>query len=290
MTPPGKSTAKIIDGRAIAAALRADMAAQIKKTNLTPGLAVILVGDDPASHIYVRNKITACEQVGIKSFEYRLDASAQEKEILTLISNLNNDPAIHGILLQLPLPPGLDAQKIIESISPAKDVDGLHPLNAGLLATERPNIIPCTPQGCLRLIHSVEQNIAGLHALIIGRSNLFGKPMAQLLLAQDCTVTIAHSRTRDLPALCAQADIIVAAAGSPHLIKGAWIKPGAIVIDGGINRLKDGSLTGDVEFNAALSSVHAITPVPGGVGPMTIACLLANTVNLAAKTAAAAEL
>ncbi|MCK6417841.1 MAG: bifunctional 5,10-methylenetetrahydrofolate dehydrogenase/5,10-methenyltetrahydrofolate cyclohydrolase, partial [Alphaproteobacteria bacterium] len=236
-------------------------------------------GDDPASHVYVGSKIKACREAGIHSFESRLPARATQAEVLAEIQAFNTNKNVHGILLQLPLPAHLDADALTAAIAPEKDVDGLTPLNMGLLMCGRPNLIPCTPQGAMLLIHSVEKNLAGLHALVIGRSLLFGKPMGQLLLQADCTLTQAHSKTRNLPELCAQADILVAALGRPHAIKGEWVKPGAIVIDVGINRLPDGKLCGDVDFEAAREKARAITPVPGGVGPMTIACLLGNTLK-----------
>ncbi len=277
-------TATLIDGKAVAARLRetiAQDAARLAQQGITPGLAVILVGEDPASQIYVRNKIAACEKTGIKSFEYKQPASVDEQNLLRLIADLNADPAVHGILLQLPLPAHLDENKMVLSIDPAKDVDGLHPVNAGRLMAGLPGMVPCTPQGSLMLIKSVHKDLTGMHAVVIGRSLLFGKPMAQLLLAENCTVTHCHSRTRDLPALCRQADILVAAVGRAHMVKGDWIKPGAVVIDVGINRTDDGKVVGDVDFDTAKDVASAITPVPGGVGPMTIACLLANTVKAA---------
>ena len=276
--------AQIIDGKLIAARLKEQVAmdaAVLKAKGVTPGLAVILVGDNAASQVYVRNKIATCEKTGLKSFGHFLSASTGAADLLALIKKLNNDKTVHGILLQLPLPEGLDANTMIQAIDPAKDVDGLHPLNAGRLMAGLPGPVPCTPQGALILIKSVEQKLAGLHAVVIGRSLLFGKPMAQLLLAADCTVTHCHSKTRDLPGLCRTADILVAAIGKAEMVKGDWVKPGAIVIDVGINRQDDGSLTGDVDFDAAAKVARAITPVPGGVGPMTIACLMANTVRAA---------
>lgn len=277
-------SARIIDGKAVADRLKDDIAqrvAALKAEGRAVGLAVILVGDDPASHIYVRNKILACEKTGITSREHRLPADVSAPDVLALINQLNGDPAINGILLQLPLPAHLDENQMILAISPDKDVDGLHPLNAGRLMAGLPGMVPCTPQGSLLLIKSVQPDLGGLHAVVIGRSLLFGKPMAQLLLAENCTVTHCHSKTRDLPALCAQADILVAAVGRPGMVKGDWIKPGAIVIDVGINRLADKKVVGDVAFDQASSVAGAITPVPGGVGPMTIACLLANTLKAA---------
>lgn len=278
------SKAVIIDGKAVAARMRENLAAVIREKKLTPGLAVILVGDDPASHVYVRNKITACEKTGIKSFEYRLPADSTKEQIAQTIASLNCDPAVHGILMQLPLPPALsEAQEnLVQMIAPEKDVDGLTVTNAGkLFLGMTDGMVPCTPQGSLLLIHEVEKNISGMHAVVIGRSNLFGKPMGQLLLAENCTVTQCHSRTKDLPGVCARADILVAAVGRAQMVKGDWIKKDAIVIDVGINRLEHGGLCGDVDFDTAITTARAVTPVPGGVGPMTIACLLQNTVRAA---------
>jgi len=274
----------IINGKDRAAILRdkvAQDAAALEKSGITPGLAVILIGEDPASHVYVRNKITACEKTGIKSYEHRLPADASEADLLRLISDLNHDKYVHGILLQLPIPEHLDENKMILAIDPVKDVDGLHPINAGNLVAGLPCMIPCTPQGSLLLIKEIQKDLTGLHAVVIGRSLLFGKPMAQLLLAENCTVTQCHSKTRDLPAICRQADILIAAVGRSQMVKADWVKDGAIVIDVGINRMDDGKLTGDVDFDAVKDKCRAITPVPGGVGPMTIACLLANTVKAA---------
>ncbi|TJZ91368.1 bifunctional methylenetetrahydrofolate dehydrogenase/methenyltetrahydrofolate cyclohydrolase FolD [Paracoccus gahaiensis] len=275
----------IIDGRAQAGLLRARIAAQVvdlATRGIVPGLAVVLVGDDPASHVYVRNKGVQTQEAGMASFEHRLSAATAQPDLLALIGRLNADPAIHGILVQLPLPPHLDAGAVLGAIDPAKDVDGFHVLNVGLLGTGQPAMVPCTPLGCLMLLQDRLGDLSGLHAVVVGRSNIVGKPMAQLLLAQNCTVTIAHSRSRDLPALCRQADILVAAVGRPRMIQGDWIKPGATVIDVGINRITEGDrtrLVGDVDFDAAARVAGAITPVPGGVGPMTIACLLANTLT-----------
>ncbi len=277
-------SARIIDGKAVSDRVKADIAAQVallKARGQTVGLAVILVGDDPASHIYVRNKITACEKTGIVSTEHRLPANASEDDVLRVIDTLNKDDSIHGILLQLPLPGHLDENKMVSAISPDKDVDGLHPVNAGRLMAGLPGMVPCTPQGSLILIKEIQQDLTGLHAVVIGRSLLFGKPMAQLLLAENCTVTHCHSKTRDLPALCRQADILVAAVGRAGMVKGDWIKPGATVIDVGINRIADKKVVGDVAYDEALAVAGAITPVPGGVGPMTIACLLGNTLKAA---------
>lgn len=276
----------ILDGKAVATRLRDALTQDVTgmaKSGTRLGLSVIMVGDNPASDIYVRNKIAACAQTGIQSFEHRLPATASQTEIETLIATLNADPAVHGILLQLPIPAHIDANALITVIAPHKDVDGLHPLNLGRLMTGTPAMVPCTPRGALLLIQEAEKNLSGLHAVIIGRSVLFGKPMAQLLLGENCTVTQAHSKSRDLPALCRQADILIAATGQAEMVKGDWIKPGAIVIDVGITRMNDGTLKGDVDFAAAKPVARAITPVPGGVGPMTIACLLENTVRAAQK-------
>lgn len=279
------TTASIIDGKAIAAALRrrvANEVAALEADGKKPGLAVILVGDDPASHVYVANKIKACAEVGITSYEHRMDADSSEQQIRHAIKNLNANPSVHGILLQLPLPAHLNADALIQTIAPEKDVDGLTFVNAGkLVAGHASGMVPCTPQGALMLIQTVKSDLTGLNAVVIGRSLLFGKPMAQLLLAQNCTVTIAHSKTKDLAAVCKQADILVAAVGRAKMVKGEWIKPGAIVIDVGINRMDDGKLCGDVDYAEAAKVATAITPVPGGVGPMTIACLMQNTVKAA---------
>lgn len=277
-------TAQIIDGKAIAAALRAEIAAQVAGRSKKPGLAVILVGDDPASHVYVGGKIKACAEAGIASYEQRLPESATEKEIRHVIKNLNANPDVHGILLQLPLPAHLaDVQEsLVQQIAPEKDVDGLTTVNAGkLILGHEDGFVPCTPQGSVLLIKSVLKDLTGRHAVVVGRSNLFGKPAAQLLLRENCTVTTAHSRSQDLPALCRLADILVVAVGRPKMVKADWIKPGAIVIDVGVNRLDTGKLCGDVDFDAAREIAAAITPVPGGVGPMTIACLLGNTLKAA---------
>lgn len=276
--------ASVIDGKAVAERLKTQIASDVsalKAQGKSVGLAVILVGDDPASHIYVRNKILACEKTGIISSEHRLPADVSAADLLKVIDQLNKDPAIHGILLQLPLPAHLDENTMVLAISPDKDVDGLHPVNAGRLMAGLPGMVPCTPQGSLILIKEIQKDLTGLHAVVIGRSLLFGKPMAQLLLAENCTVTHCHSKTRDLPALCRQADIVVAAVGRAGMVKGNWIKPGAIVIDVGINRIAEKKVVGDVAYDEALNVAGAITPVPGGVGPMTIACLLANTLKAA---------
>lgn len=272
----------IIDGKSVAADLRATLQKTVEGLSVKPGLAVILVGDDPASQVYVGNKVKACEMVGIQSFETRLPANATQEQVAAAIKAFNDNPAVHGILMQLPVPDHLDSDALVQSIKPEKDVDGLSFINQGkLIAGDTTGLVPCTPQGSLMLIKTVKQDLSGLHAVVIGRSLLFGKPMAQLLLAENCTVTQAHSKTKDLPGICKQADILVAAVGRPHMVKGDWIKPGAIVIDVGINRLESGKLAGDVDYEAAQGIASAITPVPGGVGPMTIACLLQNTIRAA---------
>lgn len=275
---------KLIDGKAVAAALREELATDVAGMDKKPGLAVILVGDDPASHVYVRNKIKACENVGIKSYEARLPEQATQAEVAAEIEAFNSNPDIHGILLQLPVPKHLDSDALVQSIAPGKDVDGLSFINQGkLVAGDESGLVPCTPQGSLMLIKSVMDDLSGKNAVVIGRSLLFGKPMAQLLLAENCTVTTAHSRTQDLAGVCKGADILVAAVGRPKMVKGDWIKPGAVVIDVGINRQDDGKLCGDVDFDEAQGVAGAITPVPGGVGPMTIACLLKNTIEAAKR-------
>lgn len=277
--------AVVIDGAAVAARLREDIKDSVAAMARKPGLAAILVGDDPASHVYVANKIKACQQVGIHSFEHRLPENAMPEAIASLIQTLNDDPDVHGILLQLPLPASIRdmAGQLVEMIAPEKDVDGLTTVSMGRLMAGIDGMVPCTPQGSLRLIHEVvpPSELSGMHAVVLGRSLLFGKPMQQLLLNADCTVTQVHSKSRDLPHHIRQADIVVAAVGRPHLVKGSWIKDDAIVIDVGINRLDTGKLTGDVAFDECLDHVRAITPVPKGVGPMTIACLLANTLKAA---------
>ena len=284
-------SATIIDGKAYAAGLRARIAgavATLQSSGVVPGLAVVLVGEDPASQVYVRNKARQTVEAGMRSFEHRLAASVSEAEVLALVARLNADPTVDGILVQLPLPQQVDTQKVIEAIDPAKDVDGFHPINAGRLMTGVPGFVSCTPLGCLLLIRSIQPQLSGLDAVVIGRSNIVGKPMAQLLVGQNCTVTIAHSRTRNLAELCRRADILVAAVGRPGMVRGDWIKPDAIVIDVGINRVPDPDagegktrLVGDVEYAEAAKVARAITPVPGGVGPMTIACLLRNTLEAA---------
>ncbi|MBX9591391.1 MAG: bifunctional methylenetetrahydrofolate dehydrogenase/methenyltetrahydrofolate cyclohydrolase FolD [Hyphomonadaceae bacterium] len=282
----------IIDGKAIAAALRREVAAGVeamqRERGVTPGLAVVLVGEDPASQVYVRSKATATREAGMGSFEHKLPADTAEARLLALIAELNQRADVHGILVQLPLPKHIDASKVIEAIDPAKDVDGFHPVNVGRLAIGEPALAPCTPTGCLVLAKTVRPELAGLDAVVIGRSNIVGKPMAQLLLGQSCTVTIAHSRTRNLPDVVRRADIVVAAVGRAEMVRGSWIKPGATVIDVGIQRVEDGAgksrLVGDVAFAEAAEVAGAITPVPGGVGPMTIACLLKNTLEAARAT------
>ncbi|MFS4437252.1 bifunctional methylenetetrahydrofolate dehydrogenase/methenyltetrahydrofolate cyclohydrolase FolD [Paracoccaceae bacterium GXU_MW_L88] len=280
--------AKIIDGRAHAKKLKAqvkDAVDQLREIHgLTPGLAVVLVGDDPASSVYVKSKEKAAKAAGIAGSTHILPASASREELLGLIDKLNTDPAVHGILVQLPLPSHLDETEIINAIAVKKDVDGFHIDNAGRLATGQQALIPCTPLGCLKMLKAEIGNLSGLHAVVIGRSNIVGKPMAQLLLRENCTVTIAHSRTRDLPEVCRGADILVAAVGQPGMVKGDWVKEGATVIDVGINRGGD-RLVGDVDFDDVEPKAGAITPVPGGVGPMTIACLLSNTVTAACRSA-----
>lgn len=280
-------SARIIDGKAEAVRLRArvadDVAALKKSHGVTPGLAVVLVGDDPASEVYVRNKATQTREAGMESFEYRLPASLSERALLDLIEELNARDDVNGILVQLPLPPQISADNVINAIRPDKDVDGLHPINAGLLAVGKPGLVPCTPLGCVILAKTVHANLKGLEVVVVGRSSLVGRPAAQLFISESCTVTVAHSQTRDLPAVCRRADILLVAVGRPLMVKGDWVKPGATVIDVGINRVpKDGGgtrLVGDVAFGEAVEVAGAITPVPGGVGPMTIGCLLANTVT-----------
>lgn len=286
-------TARIIDGNAIAAELRAEVTAEVARLarahKLTPGLAVVLVGDDPASSIYVRNKVRRTAEAGVRSSDHRLPANVSEADLLETIGRLNADPLVHGILVQLPLPRHLDAGRVIRTINPAKDVDGLHPVTVGQLASGMPTLVPCTPLACILLAKRVHESLAGLEAVVVGRSNIVGKPVAQLLLAEDATVTVAHSKTRDLPAVCRRADLLIAAVGRPELVRGDWIKPGATVLDVGINRLPGeggkARLVGDVAFAEAVDVAGAITPVPGGVGPMTIACVLVNTVRAACAQA-----
>jgi methylenetetrahydrofolate dehydrogenase (NADP+)/methenyltetrahydrofolate cyclohydrolase len=283
-------TARIIDGKAFAAGLRARIAEGVAdlvaRRGLVPGLAVVLVGEDPASQVYVRNKGVQTREAGMRSIEHRLPAETAETELLALVARLNADPEVHGILVQLPLPPQIDADRVIEAIAPAKDVDGFTIANVGRLAAGQKAMVPCTPLGCLMLLRDALGSLAGREAVVLGRSNIVGKPMAQLLLRDSATVTIAHSRTRDLADVCRRAEILVAAVGRPEMVPGAWIRPGATVIDVGINRVatETGSrLVGDVDFASAAEVAGAITPVPGGVGPMTIACLLANTLTAACR-------
>jgi methylenetetrahydrofolate dehydrogenase (NADP+)/methenyltetrahydrofolate cyclohydrolase len=275
-------SARIIDGKGMAAALRARVAAEVARLaaehGITPGIAVVQVGADPASQVYVRSKGKAVSEAGMRAIDRTLPASSSETELLAVIAELNADSSVHGILVQLPLPKQIDAHNIISAIDPAKDVDGFHPLNVGRLARGLPALAPCTPLGCVMLAKSVHPSLAGMEAVVVGRSNIVGKPVMQLLLAENATVTVAHSRTRDLPAVCRRADLLVAAIGKPEFIRGDWIKPGATVIDVGINRVKAG-IVGDVAYGQAVEVAGAITPVPGGVGPMTIACLLLNTLR-----------
>ena len=283
--------AKIIDGKGVAAGLRsrvANSAARLNdEMNVTAGLAAVLVGSDPASQVYVRGKGRACSAAGLASFERRFPADISEAALVTEVEKLNADNRVDGVLVQLPLPGRIDAQRVIAAIDPAKDVDGFHPVNVGRLWSRLPGLVPCTPQGCLILLHVVHDELSGAEAVVLGRSNLVGKPMAALLLAADCTVTVVHSRSRDAAAICRRADILVAAVGRPQLVKAGWIKRGATVIDVGINpvRLPDGRtrIVGDVDFDSARTVAGAITPVPGGVGPMTIACLLHNTLLAACR-------
>ncbi len=287
-------SAKIIDGKEFAANVRKKVAEHVSRLkadhNLTPGLAVVLVGEDPASAVYVRAKGKATREVGMNSYEHRLDADTSQEDVLALIDKLNNDPAVHGILCQLPLPKHIDEPTITNAIVPEKDVDGFHISNVGLLATGQKAMVPCTPLGCLMMLRDHHGSLSGLNAVVVGRSNIVGKPMAALLLGDSCTVTIAHSRTKNIQELCRSADILVAAVGRPEMITGEWIAEGATVIDVGINRIPapekgEGKtrLVGDVEFASAVEKAGAITPVPGGVGPMTIACLLANTVTACSR-------
>ncbi|AMJ61633.1 bifunctional methylenetetrahydrofolate dehydrogenase/methenyltetrahydrofolate cyclohydrolase FolD [Bosea sp. PAMC 26642] len=275
--------AHIIDGKAAAAALRAEIGTEVAairaRSGLVPGLHVVLVGDDPASRVYVTSKEKLAVEVGMNSVAHRLPTETSEADLLAKIADLNADDAVDGILVQLPLPKHIDTGAIIDAIDPAKDIDGLHPINAGRLAGGKTGLVPCTPLGCILLLKQVLPTLAGLEAVVIGRSELVGRPVAQLLLQADCTVTIAHSRTRDLAAVVRRADIVVAAVGRPHFVQADWLKPGATVIDVGINRMPDGKLAGDVDFAEAVEVAGAITPVPGGVGPMTIACLLRNTLT-----------
>jgi methylenetetrahydrofolate dehydrogenase (NADP+)/methenyltetrahydrofolate cyclohydrolase len=288
--PQAEPKARLIDGKAVAADLRAEIAEGVKafqnRHGFVPGLAVVLVGNDPASEVYVRNKGRQTREVGMQSIEDRLPAETTEADLLAKVAALNADPTIHGILVQLPLPDHIDERRVIEAITPEKDVDGFHPINVGRLSAGEKALVPCTPSGCVILTKSVEPDLSGREAVIVGRSNIVGKPLAQLLLRENCTVTIAHSRTRDLPQVVRRADIVCAAVGRPEMVRGDWIKPGAIVIDVGINRVPAAEpgktrLVGDVAFDEAAAVAGAITPVPGGVGPMTIACLLQNTLAAA---------
>ena len=288
---------RVIDGKAIAAGLRASVgaaAAGLKASHgIVPGLATVLVGEDPASHVYVRSKQKAAQEAGFRSVEHRLGAEIAEPDLLALVQRLNEDPGVDGVLVQLPLPRGIDARRVIDALDPRKDVDGFHARNVGLLWSGEGGLVPCTPLGSLLLLRTVLPSLAGLEAVVLGRSTIVGKPMAALLLAADCTVTLAHSKTRDLPALCQRADILVAAIGRAETVRGNWIKPGATVIDVGINRVEvpggKPRLVGDVAFAEAQGIAGAITPVPGGVGPMTIACLLRNTLVAACRRRGIAE-
>ncbi|AUH63574.1 bifunctional methylenetetrahydrofolate dehydrogenase/methenyltetrahydrofolate cyclohydrolase FolD [Paracoccus zhejiangensis] len=287
------TTATIIDGKAFAATVREQVAQHVARLKadhgITPGLAVVLVGEDPASQVYVRSKGTQTTEVGMNSYEHKLPADTSEAELLALIERLNRDLSVHGILVQLPLPAHLDSDLVINAIDPDKDVDGFHISNVGLLGTGQKSMVPCTPLGCLMMLREHHGSLSGLNAVVVGRSNIVGKPMAQLLLGDSCTVTIAHSRSRDIEALCRNADILIAAVGRPEMIDASWIKPGATVIDVGINRIPHpdqpgkSKLVGDVAYDSAASVAGAITPVPGGVGPMTIACLLANTLTACSR-------
>ena len=287
--------ASLIDGKSFALGLRgrvADAVSGLAARGIVPGLAVVLVGEDPASAVYVRNKGVQTREAGMASWEHRLPAGTAQADLLALIETLNHDPAVHGILVQLPLPGHMDAEAVINAIDPAKDVDGFTIGNVGLLGTGQRAMVPCTPLGCIMLLKDRLGDLSGLNAVVVGRSNIVGKPMAQLLLAENCTVTIAHSRTRDLAAVCRGADILVAAVGRPRMIRGDWIKRGATVIDVGINRIEEDGrtrLVGDVDFDSAARVAGAITPVPGGVGPMTIACLLANTLTACCRANGLAE-
>jgi methylenetetrahydrofolate dehydrogenase (NADP+)/methenyltetrahydrofolate cyclohydrolase len=283
---------KVIDGKLFAdklcASLQVEIAALKASTGLYPSIAVVLVGDDPASHVYVRNKVRRCEEVGIRSLEYRLPVTTEQAELLELIDSLNKNRDVHGVLVQLPLPRQIDEEAVIAAIDPAKDVDGFHVENVGALSVGKEGMIPCTPLGSLMLLEDTIGSLDGLRAVIVGRSNIVGKPMASLLLKKNCTVTIAHSKTKNLAEVCRQADILVAAVGRPKLIKADWVKPGATVIDVGINRIEEGGkslLCGDVDYDGVAEVAGALTPVPGGVGPMTIACLMYNTLTAAKRLA-----
>ena len=278
-----ETRARLIDGKAAAAALRAQIAEEVAAiraaTGTVPGLHVVLVGDDPASRVYVASKEKLAVEVGMNSKAHRLPAETTEAELLGKLAELNADDSVDGILVQLPLPRHIDTGAIVDAIDPAKDVDGLHPINAGLLAAGKNGLVPCTPLGCMLLLKQTLPSLTGLEAVVIGRSELVGRPVAQLLLQADCTVTMAHSRTKDLPGIVRRADIVVAAVGRPEMVKADWIRPGATVVDVGINRLSDGRLVGDVAYDEVAAVAGAVTPVPGGVGPMTIACLLRNTLT-----------
>ena len=286
--------ARLIDGKQLSAQVLDEVATEVQQLKaeqgITPALAVVLVGDDPASQVYVRNKVLRAEEAGIRSIEHRLEADTDQQTLNAVVDQLNNDPEVHGILVQLPLPKQLDEAQIIAAINPAKDVDGFHPLSVGALASGQPSLVPCTPLGCMIMLQQIHSDLSGKHAVVIGRSNIVGKPMAALLLQANCTVTTVHSRTQNIEALCRQADIVVAAVGRPELVKADWIKPGATVIDVGINAVEvDGrrKLVGDVDFASVEPVAEAITPVPGGVGPMTIACLMKNTLTAARAQLAA---
>jgi len=276
--------ARILDGKSLAASTRAELKHRVDalvQRGVTPGLTVIIAGDDPASRVYVRNKTVAAREIGVRSELVELKKDISEAELLQRVAGLNADPGVHGILVQLPLPKHIDSARVLESIAPAKDVDGFHEANLGALMAGRPTVVPCTPLGCMRLIEHAGVQIAGLHAVVVGRSNIVGKPVAHLLLQKDATVTICHSKSRDLAAICRSADILVAAVGRAKLVTGAMVKPGACVIDVGINRLPDGKLAGDVDYESVKEVAGSITPVPGGVGPMTIAMLLENCIRAA---------
>jgi methylenetetrahydrofolate dehydrogenase (NADP+) / methenyltetrahydrofolate cyclohydrolase len=282
------TSAKVLDGKALAARIRAGLALDVKRLaarGVEPGLAVVLVGDDAASQVYVRNKTKACHEAGVRTFDHRLPATTSEAELLALVARLNADAGVDGILVQLPLPPAIDARRVLLSVDPRKDVDGFHPDNLGRLLMGQPRFIACTPFGVMKLIEEAGLPLPGVEAVIVGRSNIVGKPMAALLIAADATVTVCHSKTRDLPGVVRRADLVIAAVGRAEMIKGDWIKPGATVIDVGMNRGADGKLLGDVEYATAAPRAAAITPVPGGVGPMTIAMLLTNTLTSARSRA-----
>ncbi|MBI2745104.1 MAG: bifunctional methylenetetrahydrofolate dehydrogenase/methenyltetrahydrofolate cyclohydrolase FolD [Burkholderiales bacterium] len=284
-----QTTGRLIDGNALSKQLRGDVAqraAALKARDITPGLAVILVGENPASQVYVRNKVKACEDSGLHSVLEKYEASMTEAQLLARVEALNNDPSIHGILVQLPLPPHIDAHKVIEAISPAKDVDGFHVASAGALMVGQPGFWPCTPYGCMKMLESIHYDLKGKHAVVIGRSNIVGKPMALMLLQQNATVTICHSGTKDLKAMTLQADVVVAAVGKRNVLTADMVKPGAVVIDVGMNRNDEGKLCGDVDFEGVKQVAGWITPVPGGVGPMTITMLLVNTLEAAERMAA----